>query len=362
MKRQRMMLCSIAGLVLSGIGFASLPVFAQQDEREVRVRAKIIMRDSNGNVIETDVDPSQISGLPGERRVMVFGDGTGGFFSSSEGPEGFSFSSSGNTSGSFGLMNINAQDGIFVIDPGRTYIYDLVKRSDVQSHLLITARQREALEKAEKDFNENIRKRMTQDAKGLAEEIRDKSPDELKEYLNERGKKLAETARKGETDREKTLTTVLNAKQIARLKQLDLQWRGSLALGVKPVSDDAQLTKEQTPKTQKLLQDYRKEMSKAMMEAMGVRRLASRSGQNDKGGETSVDGAAQERSGRTERNPRKEESPEERKARLAKLVKELEKTRKTLSDKALAELNEEQVSRWSEMTGPKFRFRTNTTL
>ena len=145
-------------------------------------------------------------------------------------------------------------------------------------------------------------------------------------------------------ERDQKLAAILTPKQFTRLKELDLQWRGPLAMGVKDVSEQAKLTKEQSPKVSDLLKEYRQEVGKQLN--FGARNIVFNQKQ----------GAPAPPAGDTKAPP--PATPAEMQVRLEKAKKEIEKARKSLGEKALKGVADEQRAQWATLTGKPFQFRT----
>src|SRR5262249_22694204 len=147
--------------------------------------------------------------------------------------------------GGFNIMGPNGVPmiggGMDIIDPGRTYIFQLIKRDDVRSQILLTARQREALDASDKTQQDAMQQQMKLNLQHLGGDFQGKSKEEMAAAMQERAKQIQEQMKGMSDDREKRLAAILTPKQMARLKELDLQWRGPLAMGVKPVAEQAKL-------------------------------------------------------------------------------------------------------------------------
>lgn len=131
-------------------------------------------------------------------------------------------------------------------------------------------------------------------------------------------------------------------------------------MSVAEIAENVGLTEEQRTQISDLLQEYRKEVSKQMMSVFGGRVRVRQPGPNKDQPGSSKD--KQNESG-TEATPQPApapappSTPEEWRLRAEKASKQIEKTRKTLGEKALALLSPEQKQAWIEMQGRTFRFR-----
>ena len=321
-------LAALAGITLLG---TYPPVRAQEGQ----VKGRIIIHGPDGDR-EIELDPSQLPppGAGGnviimragpDGQVFTFGGDPGalGMF----GPGGLMFGGPGG-----GFMG-----GLSIIDPGRSYIHQLIKRDDVRSELFITSQQREALEAAEKQQQTA----QQQGFQALTGDLQGKSPDELRSQLTEQAKQIKEQMQNLADAKDKQLASILTPKQMNRLKELDLQFRGPLALGVKPVGDLVKLTPEQSPKEADLLKQYRQEVSQKL--GFGARTASF----NTKGGAAPAQ----------PNPPSQPASPAEAQARMEKAQREIEQARKALGEKALQSVTGEQRTQWSSLTGKTFKFR-----
>src|SRR5579871_3621117 len=309
-----------------------LPARAQDGE----VHGKIVIRTPDG-VQEFDVDPSQLP-PPGEGNLVVrigpdgqvftFGGSPDGL-SAFMGPNGMAFLGGPGGPGALNIMNI--------IDPGRSYIHQLIKRNDVRSELLISAKQREALDSTDTQQQQAAQQQQqaVQSIQPPLGDLKDKSPDEIRAFIEEHAKQMREHMQSLADARDKRLASILTPKQMARLQELDLQWRGPLAMGVKPVADQVKLTNEEAPKASDLLKQYRQEVNRQL--SFGVKTVAF--GQKP--------GANAPASGEIQSPPA---TPAERQAKLEAAQKEIEKARKALGEKALKGITDEQRAQWSTLT------------
>jgi hypothetical protein len=143
-------------------------------------------------------------------------------------------------------------------------------------------------------------------------------------------------------DRDKKLAEILTAKQIKRLNELDLQYRGPLAMGVKPVAEKAKVVDPQAPAVADLLKEYRDNVRKALGIEQKVTRTEGPNGSTSVNVNTNVSNGA----------------PSEMRARLEKAHDEIENSRKTLGEKALKTVTEAQRSEWKKLVGNRFQFVT----
>lgn len=177
-------------------------------------------------------------------------------------------------------------------------------------------------------------------------EISGKSKEEQRSYFMENSAKMGEEIVTLTNDRYKKMAAILTPAQWARLRELDLQWRGPLAMGVKDVAEQAKLTTEQRPVVADFLKQYHQEVSKRL----GMNFKIASPEHLTKAGTPAT-------RSQTPTPPPAPTTPAEMQAHLERTAKELEKTRKSLGDKALTSLSSDQRTQWSALTGKPFVFR-----
>jgi hypothetical protein len=311
-------------------GIASInPAHAQGASTERR----IIINGPDGTR-EINIDGAGLD----DQTVMVVGiSGSDGTFSFIGSPSDLPF---GGTLGPLGLMAMasGGVSGRFVpIDPGVSYIHQLIKRADVRSDLFLDPKQRDQLEEMETADNKATEQRITQLDRSIKGAQGDASG---QNGIADRAKTLHDTIQGSADERDKKLAAILTPKQIKRLKELDLQYRGPLAMGVKRVADKAQLTEKQAPAVADLLKEYRESVRKAL----GIEQNETRSTGPD-GSSVSVSSSISA-------------SSDELKARLEKAHDDIEQARRALGEKALKSVTDTQRSEWKNLTGSKFQFQT----
>ena len=246
--------------------------------------------------------------------------------------------------GFFAMANGGVNGSLVPVDPGVSYIHQLIKRPDVRSDLFLDSKQRDQLEDMEAAENQAANHRIAQlggAIKGSQGGAAARSGDGAQNSISDRATKLHEMVQGSADERDKKLAEILTPKQIKRLKELDLQYRGPLAMVVKPVADKALLTDKEAPAVADLLKEYRDSVRKAL----GVEQKVTRTTSPD--GSTSVNV-----------NSSISASPDEIIARLDKAHEEIEQSRRLLSDKALRSVTEAQRSEWQGLNGVKFQFQT----
>src|SRR5689334_6396968 len=125
------------------------PASAQDGEQ--RARGRVIIRTPDGEQV-IELDGSQLPDLGNGQHVIINRVGPNGEVTTfTGGPELFNLMGPGGTVMNGGLAGMNGGSigGLNVIDPGTSYLYALLNRTDVAQEIRLNARQREALEAAE---------------------------------------------------------------------------------------------------------------------------------------------------------------------------------------------------------------------
>ncbi|HLK61487.1 MAG TPA: Spy/CpxP family protein refolding chaperone, partial [Chthonomonadaceae bacterium] len=218
----------------------------------------------------------------------------------------------------------------------------------VRSELLISAKQREQLTAldadAQKDLGQQMQTYFSQNFN--PQDFQNLTPEERQAKGQEIQAKTQEITQKFNEGLDKRIEKILNGKatggvaQMDRLHQLDLQWRGPLALMDKTVATPLAVTPDQDAKIQAIFQDYQKANMDAMQKVM-----ADLQNQNANG----------------DAPPNPQTFRQEMQKRMAAIRPEMDKIKKEHGDKVVALLTPEQQQKWKDMQGRKFTFRTNDT-
>lgn len=265
-------------------------------------------------------------------------------------------------------------------DPAKTVTPMLLKRNDVRGELGLDPKQREAIEAAKKkgekdneaklssnEFFIAIQKRMA-DIGNLPPAEQEAARTEAIESLKEHGQKLADTMRGSQEMTAEELEKILRPQQIERLRQLDWQWRGPLALSDSKMNEIFQLTMEQQGVIGQIVQDYREQQREIMGKALGqapksadtnvtnedtvvVGGIPSGEKGDDPGHIPLKDG------GKGKRVPPKTETEIQNRYDVAK--REVDVLRKKYGAAVLKTLSPEQQQYWSQSLGRQFPFRAN---
>jgi hypothetical protein len=258
----------------------------------------------------------------------------------------FAFSFGGNGPGIMlgGPMSMRGPAKFGMIDPAYRNIAGLLQRNDVRSEIVLSSKQREEMEAVAKEEKASPPKPLkfefkSQDGPGSPEEMREKVEKQMRDIFSSTM-----------DERNKKVEAVLRADQLRRLLELDVQWRGPLALVDPKLADKVELSDEQRQKIQALYQEYRTTQNKIMGEAM--KEFTETQEDNN-----SEDGNVRRSVSVRVRIPDEKDMTPKQRALIEKRDKDIEEARKTLGEKALALLTPDQKQAWQSLQGKKFTFR-----
>ena len=154
------------------------------------------------------------------------------------------------------MMSFGGAGGV-MIDFTRSNERILIERSDVRSELFIDSKQRDELSDLDQAGNQQLQKTMlaavikntvnNPDFKALAQLGNGKQPNPaaVQDVLNTSFQAMQDGLQSVQTTMDASEEALLHPDQITRLHELDLQWRGLLALSDKKVADELKLTADQ---------------------------------------------------------------------------------------------------------------------
>ncbi len=228
-----------------------------------------------------------------------------------------------------------------MLEPGASAIRTLLKRNDVKTEIAISQRQTEQIkeieDKAVTEGREQMRANLP-DASAIAG-MKDLSDEERNAKMAEMAQKMRDARSSNDAEIsanvDKKAETILRKEQINRLHELDLQWRGPLALSDKKVADRFALTPEQRTKITAILAEYRKSQNDLFTSSF-----------------TALRGAAPEPGA-----PPVRPDPAMIEKKLGEMQEQLDKVRAAQADKILALMTDQQKAAWNGAQGSKFTFR-----
>jgi hypothetical protein len=238
--------------------------------------------------------------------------------------------------GFFGGGNTSAA----MSDPTRSAAMNLVQRPDVQQHLQLSFKQKQALA----DLQSNARQEFMQKMRENFQNLRNLTPQQRREQSQQLGQQMREAVTNFTGELDKKAEAILTPAQQKRLRELDLQWRGPLALGDPKLAEEMQLTPQQRSSVNTTVQEFRQTQMKAMQQLFAAFR-PNRGAPGPDGGAANAP------------QPPQPPNPEEIQNRRIAVEKDVAKARKAASDKALSLLTPEQAQHWQALQGKPFLFR-----
>ncbi len=155
-----------------------------------------------------------------------------------------------------------------IVDPTHSAAMTLLQRSDVQNEVGIDLNQISAIKNLQAKSQQEFRDKMTTSIQDTSKNFQNLAPDQIQSQLQETLAQFATSMQTFNGDLDKRTEAILRAKQITRLHELDLQWRGPLAFSDPKIADILTLTPEQRAKATSSLRDFTDIEQKALMQAM----------------------------------------------------------------------------------------------
>ncbi len=280
---------------------------------------------------------------------------------------GFGGGQFGGRGGFGGGMNANPHD------PTKSALPVLLLRPDVQTEIMLSQKQNEefaaeettaqaAVAQAWQDARKNMPNRAS---------MQDLSQEEQQAKWQEARQKRTEAITAAQSTMSDTLEkkaeTVLRPEQLARARQLDLQWRGPLALTDTKVAAKFTLTDDQKTKLADLLKQSQTEQQTIMREMMNATRQPRqrRNNNNAAGGATAAPtdpNAPAVPAAPPAADPNAPAAvptltPEQIQAKRDEAQVKADKVRADYDAKAYALLTDAQKAAWKTAIGAKFTFR-----
>lgn len=256
-----------------------------------------------------------------------FGGGRGGF-------GGGGFGGFGQGRGGFG-------GGMFGNnDPTRSVTTTLIQREDVQGELGVSAAQREKIQAAQQGMRQ-AGQRVMQESGIDFQAMRDPNLDpqkrqelmaQMREKMGQMREKMQAAQKESEDNAKKEIDASLTPTQRKRLAELELQYRGPLALADDTVAKQFNVTPEQQREIGNVLTEYRNGQQKVGEE------MRSKMPQPGGGGQGF--------------------NREEMQKVFEDMQKSQERVKKASEDKVVALLNASQKSAWTAAKGKAFTFKS----
>jgi hypothetical protein len=141
--------------------------------------------------------------------------------------------------------------------PMMSYEKSLLKREDVQNELYLYSLQKEFLTEFVNQTPGQVAARSIQNMPPVKYvDITKLSEEERKQWVTEIGQQALVQTKKFMEDEKREVESVLRPEQKKRLHELDLQWRGILALSDSRVADEINLSAENRKKIGDILADF----------------------------------------------------------------------------------------------------------
>ncbi len=248
------------------------------------------------------------------------------------------------------MMSFGGAGGI-MIDFTRSNERILIERSDVRSELFIDSKQRDKLSELDQAGNQQLQTTMLQevikntvnnpDFKALAQLGSSKQPNPaaVQDVLNSSFQAMQDGLKSVQSSMDSSEEAVLRPNQISRLHELDLQWRGPLALSDKKVATELKLTDDQKAVVDAALKGYQMIQMNTLEPLMTQAMQYNQQNSNSKRAPVTFD-------------------PQQIQRTLANAMDSdaMRKARTSAEDKVKASLTPEQTAQWKTMTGTKFYF------
>jgi len=248
------------------------------------------------------------------------------------------------------IMSFEGAKGA-MIDFTRSSARVLIERSDVRSELFIDPRQRDDLSALDQEGNSQLDRKILEvviqntvnnpDFKALAQLGTGKQPNPaaIQEVLNTCFSSMQDGLQSFQASLDGKEEAVLNPKQIKRLRELDLQWRGMLALSDKKVADELKITSEQKTVVDAALKGYLATQMETLMPLMNEATQYSQQAAGSK------------------RAPRTLDEQGVQSAVVNAMQSDtMTKARASAEDKVKVALTADQLTQWKTMIGKKFYF------
>ena len=169
------------------------------------------------------------------------------------------------------MLNKMRQSHAFV-DPGIGQTSSLLTRSDVRNELVLNGRQTETIVGLQNGYPAAMMtgimttvmssiQKMQQEGGNL--DVRSMSPDERQQMFTQMRDTVTDSLTAVQADQNKKSEAILTPAQTKRLRELDLQWRGPLALSDEKLADKVSLTPDQRVKFTAMLKELRDTRMKA---------------------------------------------------------------------------------------------------
>jgi hypothetical protein len=251
-------------------------------------------------------------------------------------------------------------------DPAHGSLMSLLDRNDVKNEVGIDARQRDALNDLKQKSRAELMDKIRTDVQNIRDKTRNLSPEERRAEMQKMQSDRQDAFSAYQSDLDKRVEALLRPSQVKRLHELDLQWRGPLAMVDPSLADKVGLDPDQRAKVNQLYQEYRNAQGKAFQNAFTGIGRGRRQNQAQGNGDPQNNDPQNNQNADSAQNAPPDNGPppsppsmEEIQRRLQNVQVEMEKTRVAIGQKVLALLAPEQMQNWRTLQGRPFTFNTN---
>jgi len=252
-----------------------------------------------------------------------------------------------------------------IIDPAKSAKFTIVYRVEVQNALGLDLKQKLALDDL-KNVQAQNQQKMGSELRGLVQSVigqpQNLTPEVRQQKTQELTEKVQGIAQGFQSDLEKRVDAILTPRQRKRLSELDLRWRGPMALVDPTVAEQAKLgepDKKKAADAYKEFTDARQKLLESMMPT-GLRIRSITGGVTTTGADGSATGgvtADPNAPPAAPVPPPASMTPAERQAAQKKALRDFEKNRVALGTKLATALSPPVAAAWQEMIGARFTFR-----
>lgn len=208
----------------------------------------------------------------------------------------------------------------------------LLMRPEVQSEIRLSLKQRRALAALQEEAQITMREQI---AANFRQDLRNLTPEERRQRIQELRNGFTAQMSPFQGELNPKVKAILKEEQIQRLHELDLQYRGPLALADSRVAEEVKLSPESRSEIAKIASEYQQEAQKTIQQAMQEWR--------EKGG--------------------LQVAPfPDFQNRLSPVGRKLHEARKNAEEDILSVLTPEEQYRWKDAQGKKFTFRSDSSL
>jgi hypothetical protein len=217
--------------------------------------------------------------------------------------------------------------GLMMSQPNMSNTLGLLMRPEVQNEIRLDLRQRNALAQVQ----DNARNRAMQRIRDQFQQMRNLSPEERRQRMQNMRNEMMTQMQQFQGEINEQLKQLLRENQLERLHQLDLQWRGPMAMADPKVAEEIKLSQKSRAEINKIFSEYQRSVGE-------VFRGAFEQWQQQGG-------------------PRGGAPMPDFQSRLSPLRQKVDELKKSSEQQVLELLTPEERSRWNAALGEPFRFR-----